>query len=593
MFKNLKKNKVIHLTVHTEETLTPYWEILREVYEYDLLRNISDNPFLEEIICNVESISQTKPEEKKQKKDELFNTEFGQFCKEIKKEILSSEKLKKSNSESTLFLIKEPFVIVYDNNLSKEERNSSFLKEPTNWFSQYKILTYLIDKASNNSTLFDCIKEMETSGLYANLFGKDDSISPLLINSPIYPISLFERSIFYERNFTKEDLQNIWINKIEIEKKYQIQLGEYTESDCSFLFKKEKDVDIKKAIGILVNQFLFVLSQEVDKFISKDKLIEYYWCLFEKNVFTQIEKSKRKSVLGELSKQFLESTKKEVFSNLLSNLKYNLYIDDEKDPQKIPDGCDKYFHRLVKFDSIEDLKNYELFVHDADADNKTIFGAYNKVRSTDDSSYNLKYLVEHISSKKNHFWTKSVKVDTFLKKKKIVKILRPEIAYFFIEKFYEEFMSNVLKEIRTSNSEVDFVSNYNVESSGEKKHEIDFVIKSKKKLFFVECKTRLNTIYINNYIKKCKQWSDDFKDIASNIEFVIVGCYSSPELDVFRYNIKDEDEVPEDYNKPREGLNGIPYYFKVPIMETDKNLICVTESSFDKLVSTMTKILDA
>ena len=91
-------------------------------------------------------------------------------------------------------------------------------------------------------------------------------------------------------------------------------------------------------------------------------------------------------------------------------------------------------------------------------------------------------------------------------------------------------------------------------------------------------------------LKKCKQWYDAFNDIPSQIHFIIIGCYSDSELDVFRYSIKGED-IPSEYNKSREGLRCLPYYFKVPVMDTGKDLICITEPSFQVLTKTMKGIL--
>lgn len=110
----------------------------------------------------------------------------------------------------------------------------------------------------------------------------------------------------------------------------------------------------------------------------------------------------------------------------------------------------------------------------------------------------MKHLIEQ-KRPNLHCWTKSS--SCIKKSKKIVNVLKPEIAYFFIEKFYEEFLFNILRTISCEYNNVEFVSNYNTESLPHNKHEIDFIVKSDEGLFFIEAKTKLTTSYINKYVK--------------------------------------------------------------------------------------------
>lgn len=90
-----------------------------------------------------------------------------------------------------------------------------------------------------------------------------------------------------------------------------------------------------------------------------------------------------------LLKDFLDTTQMDDFSCLLSYLENNLYIKD----QEIPNKYKRFFDPLVKFEKIDGLNNYDIFVHDVDVD-ATLLGAYNTARGTDDLSYNLKHLIE-------------------------------------------------------------------------------------------------------------------------------------------------------------------------------------------------------
>lgn len=577
MFNNIKGNCVKRLTTHLEDLLMPYWNILREMYGDDLLLNIDfanmDVSFNAEVL-NIKSIPLTESS----KRDYLFSFAFSLLCKKYNEDILSVLNLNKSDFKSILLIVNDPFILIQDTH-SKQEESQNEIKR---LFSTKKILTDLIDRGDKKAGLLDCIKSMDNSDFYNTLLGDDDDIDNLTIWSPVYPYPLLTAECLHEETFC---IDNIWINEKSLKENYQIEINLDEKTSCHLLFKNVNDSGIDKAIGIKINDFVFVLKTDIDEFIDEQNKVDYYWLLFKMNVFKNIAESKKKeSPQKGLLKDFLDAIQMDDFSCLLSYLENNLYIKNED----IPDKYKLFFDPLVKFEKMDGLNGYDIFVHDIDVDS-TLLGAYNKARTTDDSSYNLKHLIEQKYSNL-HFWTNSSSCTK--KPKKIVNVLKPEIAYFFIERFFEEFLSNILSTITSEHSNVEFVSNYNTESLPHNKHEIDFIVKSDNGLFFIEAKTKLTTAYINKYIKKCKQWYDAFNDIPSKIHFVIIGCYSDPELDVFRYSIKGDD-IPDEYNKPREGLGCLPYYFKVPIMDTQKDLICFTEPSFQLLTKTMKGILKA
>ena len=574
MLNNIKGNCVKRLTTHLEDLLMPYWNILREMYGDDLLLNIDfanmDVSFNAEVL-KIKSI----PLLEKDKRDYLFSFAFSLLCKKYNEDILSLSNLNESRLKSILLIVKDPFILIQDTQ-SKQEESQNEIKH---LFSTKKILTDLIDKGENKVGLLDCIKSMDNSDFYNTLLDDDDDIDNLTICSPVYPYSLLRAECLHEETFC---IDNIWINEKSLKDNYQININLDESTSCYLLYKNANDSGIDKAIGIKINDYVFVLKTDIDDLIDEHNKVDYYWLLFKMNVFKNIAETKKISQPKGLLKDFLDNIKKDDFSCLLSFLENNLYITSKE----IPENYKLFFDPLVKFEKIDGLNSYDIFVHDIDFDS-TLLGAYNKARTTDDSSYNLKHLIEQKYTNL-HFWTNS---SSYVKKpKKIVNVLKPEIAYFFIERFFEEFLSNILNTITSEHSNVEFVSNYNAESRPHNKHEIDFIVKSDNGLFFIETKTKLTTSYINKYIKKCKQWYEAFDDISSKIHFVIIGCYSDPELDVFRYSIKGDD-IPDEYNKFREGLGCFPYYFKVPIMDTRKDLICFTEPSFQLLTKTMKGIL--
>ena len=177
-------------------------------------------------------------------------------------------------------------------------------------------------------------------------------------------------------------------------------------------------------------------------------------------------------------------------------------------------------------------------------------------------------------------------------KKEIVWVLKPKIAQFFLSDFYEQLLYSALNELKQNQEIEDFLGNYNAVYSNGNKCEIDAIVKTKKKIFFIEAKTTLTLNLINEYTIKCQRIIADFEEIKDHIGFIIVGYFSHPELSVLRIAAL-HDEIPEGYNKEREGLANTPYYFVVPIGENPNHkLECFTELSYSKLKSTLKSVFE-
>lgn len=571
MFKNLKKNTVKRFSIGLEDLLLPYWNILKEWHGDNLLLSLD---FSSIDIAFDNERKAIKLVNDVDKKENMFRIAFSLFCEQLNRMILDNDNLNKSLLKSTLLLVKRnfksQFIIIQDTTTKR----SNSLDELKNLYFKKKILNILIDTVIKEDGLFDCLKALDQHDFYNNIFGDYDDINELEILSSCYHISLLDSAQYQTKDY---DIDSIWLNTTLLKSNYNINLPISPNTVCKLLVHNIKD-DIDEAWGIIIEDYVFVLRQDIDNIINHQKSVDYYWLLFENNIFRDANKTK-KTLITDLRKKFLDSSKNVSFTNLLSNIKDNLYIAD------VPVDYAEYFDQLIKLHTIEGLETYNLFVHDTDK-LETVIGAYNKQRLSDDKSFNLKHLIEHSNSKLN-CWKPDAKES---KPKQIVNVLKPELAYFFLEKYFEDFLDLALLDIKVQFPDIMYLTNYHVASLPNIEHEIDMIVKVHDNLYFIEAKTKLSTLHINKYIEKCAQWTTDFSDIREKLHFVIIGCHSNEELNVFKYSIT-QDEKRENYNPKREGLNTIPYYFKVPIKDTQKDLICCTEPSFTILKETMKGIL--
>lgn len=157
-----------------------------------------------------------------------------------------------------------------------------------------------------------------------------------------------------------------------------------------------------------------------------------------------------------------------------------------------------------------------------------------------DPDYNLKYLFENKQHKLND---KSLEVID----KEPVWVLKPVIAQFFLSDFFERFLFASLDELQNDNIIEGFLKNYNAKWQNGNKCEIDAIVKSYNRLFFIEAKTTLTVSLINEYIKKCQKLIKDFSEVEDKLCFIIVGYFSNPELNVFK-NTVSPSNIPKGYN---------------------------------------------
>ncbi|MDQ1162961.1 hypothetical protein QE422_003329 [Chryseobacterium sp. SORGH_AS 447] len=300
-------------------------------------------------------------------------------------------------------------------------------------------------------------------------------------------------------------------------------------------------------------------------------------------MYLKVDENKRQ-YSSTLINSFKNEIKKKNFTNLLSYLKQNLYIDHEllTKEEYIPFRI--YFTPSLKIQDVKYLKKLNFFINDAES--STSFGIYSSEKLAEDSNhFNLIHWYDRTNEGKDLKYrdnlgpkgTKDVhKVNT----------LKPEIAFYFITKYFEDYIENLLNEISNNT-----ISNFHLFNGIDDLGEFDFLVKGLETFYFIEVKTTLTKYYITEYIEKCQKVMNAFKDIAVKIEFIIIGAYSHSNLEDLKHHILTSHRGNKRYNNRINNLDTIPYNFKIPIEKGDKNLLCIAESNYTLLKTLLKKCL--
>jgi len=259
---------------------------------------------------------------------------------------------------------------------------------------------------------------------------------------------------------------------------------------------------------------------------------------------------------------------------LLSYLKNNFYLDGTA---KIDPEFNHFFNSVVSIEELEHLTDYH-FLLSPSIEAETVLGVYTNVKK--DKDYNLIHWLNHDGeSKVSHYRSIS---SPKKKSKKFVSTLKPSICYYFLSKYFEDFVEIIIKE-----NGYKYVNNHQFTINKEEYTEADFLIETSTKITYVEAKTKISKFYIDGYLKRASQLIDKFKklyDDGIEIKFLLIGSFSDSTVSDYQYFIDASGNKEKGYNISREGLNCIPYLFDVPIPDKEgKTITVIAEPEFEKL----------
>lgn len=422
------------------------------------------------------------------------------------------------------------------------------------------IITKVIDYLSNEN-LKDSIKSI------AKIYNFDKSVKFIQVSNSILKPQVFKISKdFIDPNLVEEtifDIDNFWFNG-ETTETSMIQYD--TDNDEVSLLKDNSDSNV---IGIVVNDFI-LLKYDIDatSYIIEDKKNEYLWQLLKENILHK--KQEYKNHNSDLINSFIEKSIEPDFNKLLSNLKYNLYIDRKVEIQ--PD-YKSFFEEFVMIRKLDDLSDINLFLPDED-DSFDMVSIYSEKKIGD--KYNLLHHIKHKDSNKLIRYRDSNPIE---ERKEKINILKSDLSFYLIEKYFEDVIKKILKD-----NQLDFVSNVELCINKISKAEFDFVIFKDNRFYILEAKTTLSKDSVYQTLTKFNVNIDLLKNINSlnifDFNFILMGLLSHSNINNYKHFLNEEVE----YNTKREGYNVIPYKFQVPFFNhKDILLNCISEPEISKL----------
>jgi len=431
-----------------------------------------------------------------------------------------------------------------------------------------KILKILVSKLHNERIQ----KSLEKLEIFENdIFYRNVINAERLEGQPealLIPINLLQDDVLTKIVI---DEDNIWLNVAY----YKKQFSEFNIENGIQLAVDDENNEI----GILTDLHLIpYVGVDISSFVKPEGLLEYYFFIIQKSY--TVKKRDNTNRNNDLVKKFIEATKNPRLSQLLSNLKNNFYL-----PGTITIDVDfaEFFNTVISFDELDYLKEYH-FLLSKNIQEETAFGVYSHEKK--DKDYNLIHWLNHDGESSLHHYRK---IEPTKKKKKLVSALKPTISYYFVAKYFEDLVNTILV-----SNENKFFSNQSIYIDKVEFSEIDFFVQSPNKLVYIEAKTKLTKLYIEGFLKRASNLLDKFKSMIDQeveIEFLLLGCFSDSSVTDYQYFIDESPKKDQGYNKKRENLSCIPYFFKVPIPDKEGKMItCIAEPEFDKLQKLLLEI---
>lgn len=592
MFLNQKGNTIFRVTLSIDKVLEPFWSLSKNLIGEALLndRDYSayNADFQESLAkrlqecdaefkkrCDAFEGSEPKKqkfieEEGKSRYDQLYDEAFKVLKDAYLRDVFSSECFAKGIKKSCSLVVYHPsgecrFVTEGDSANSFEEDFQKCL-------SKAKILdTFLefLDKSIASAYTFD--QSIYTSALPDK--PRDESVP---IAGSLYLKDLLTAKAGVEK-FDSE--YKIWFNEAVLEKLgYAMPQGETV-----YAYKNGERI-----IGLEQGQYFIPLSTDWKDHFDISDPVEFAWTDYKNQVFVKPLKDKErkepeKTNLTPDEQAFITAAKAERFTNLLSYLEDNLYLSDEA--PEIPGEYTRFFQTLVKIENLKHLPDYKLYVPDQESD--TVLGVYKINREKGESSYNLR----HMLSMKSQGGGRIIKdcYDTGNKKASAVSTLLPQYAPFYNRYYYEFLVETALKDLKEQGVIEDFLRNqhyaYNT-PDGNKQCEIDAIVKTKSKIIILELKTTLHVEFLVDYPQRYAAMLQA-ATLPDLYEFYLISSFADDNVAVIK------KESVDGYNQQREGLKTIPYRFDMAIPGTEKQLHCLSESSFDKLKAELQRVFTA
>jgi hypothetical protein len=509
--------------------------------------------YLKEILQNKKKDKDEKIVKKRDKEIKYF--EIGEFNHQLI-DILKLkiyDLFKPINQDFIFFNIHSGYVLSNENKFNINKINLS-IKEDL-----FNIIKDLINKRITiDVSNYPILKSIIQSYKFNNVF----NIDPIIKDIVCLPVSS-NLSAYEEMDLEMEDV---------ILKDNFIKTASKISTNCKYriLFKDGK------LQGFCLNQvyWYFDFNDIKDKIYQSDKL---KWLFLTRHLTKKNSNSEKVSKSHQkIKSEFISKFKNSSFTATISDLTDWYYLTSDKE---LPSELFKYFESNQIFHKISNEKfKDKAFV--TNLSNKgTAIGFYNH-NHTGETPNNLEYWVS-LEKKDDKINVKHFPPNPNYAPRRIeVKTLKPEFSFYLIKIFFEDFIEEILKQLKANKLIKDYIRNFDFQVDN---REIDFfVCLNDFKIIKIEAKKTLSKYNIDEQKRKDeKQYLEDKFKIIS--DYFLVGFKSDKTVrNTYHYFIGSED------------INSNDLDFKIPLFNTREkfSLNCITANNFDVLCAKLSERLN-
>ena len=340
-----------------------------------------------------------------------------------------------------------------------------------------------------------------------------------------------------------------------------------------------------KIVGLVLGDYLFFYNiyPILKDILVDNKIIKLDY--LRKNILKDDTKNRGSSNKIE---EFKEDIIEDDLITTLSILENNLYCNEESFPLINTNMKEKYFREGYKIESDYLDKNQIFIPYTRDA--AALFGIHNNSNARTHKGIPEKGLKSWIDSSSQEQNQSSKKAYT--KAKKVIHLL-PEVAFYFKEKFFEDYLETILNEIKNENNNLDMeiitnkilyintnsriTSPLSPSASFEQLQEFDFIVNYNKEdgtrtTVVIEAKTKLSKFIIQDQAEKIEKYIK-YDDLNIFDKYFLVGFNSDKTVDsAMAYFIK---------NMSIDNTEGLG--FEYPLPSTDNVLYCTASNNREQL----------
>ncbi len=523
--------------------------------------------------------------------EEEDNSKLSLFMKSIIKEELYKQ-----------IEISRDAIFIFDDLIIYNERKKSTLRQidqqecetKTVYDTTFKVLTVKLNENNilKNKILefWKCKIDSFTYKILQSYIDEKIDISKLLVADKNFYIDFLELS---RDTFIDDKLMFDDDNKISLSDKFLDKFFEKTnivisgnELNVDYINYNDDEVE---EIGLYIDGkiYLYDFCKNIPRINKTQKVLFDY---FKQSIKVDFEKQSN-NIIDFTS--IREKNKDVKLTKILSELENNLYLKEIKH-DKLDSEIQEFFQTSYLVQNRE-FEHIHFFISEEGSQNKFLLGIVNNSNERLHDGRSVKGLKCWIDkdSKEIKSFENYERIDNAAK---LVCHLSPEYAFYFKEKFFEDYLEDILKEIQSeetdlkleyiANNKFYFSKDYISDSALDTKHqkgkieqEFDFIVNIEKdgvsKNIVLEAKTKLSKFIADTQRQKIQKYMkhDNLKIFD---EYLLIGFNHDNTMNDLQYFQK---KYPIQASQDK-----IDIAFRYPLPATDdKILYCMASTNYDNL----------